>query len=515
MTIANRTFGVEIECKGISRSQACSAIQAAGIQARIEAYGHSRPRMWKLVTDASVVQGFEVVSPVLRGENGIEEVRKVAKALTSAGASVDRSCGLHVHVSAQGMSRDDLLNIVCRYARFEDEIDGFMPRSRRGSSNTYCQSHRRWISNPSSLIRSVNSGGNRPEAVANVFYDRYFKVNLQSYIRQGTIEFRQHSGTTNADKIENWIRFCVNFVEQSQVANFPDLRAVTQSVSQASSSVRTNITPRARLGRLLGALIDETENVRLTLTIRQLQLRSGYAEGTIRAMMSRLRTEFGLQIRCLRGRYYLVRNERNIERARQTLARLDLGVVRARRAPSAVLSESAASTSDRPHWRIRQSNETHQAWRERLILEKIADRRLNGVSGDTGCTVAELARVSGYNENSIPAVISRIRSNLPSIQASFRRTGVWATEAPVAFRIRGRVGRYFILGPEDDVRKLLRTCRLENSSVSTQASSGQNTTATGNILERICAGASNDAWHRGLETEVRSFYQERAQELAA
>jgi hypothetical protein len=44
---------------------------------------------------------------------------------------------------------------------------------------------------------------------------RYNKVNLCAFLRHGTIEFRQHSGTMNVDKVINWIVFCVNFVETS------------------------------------------------------------------------------------------------------------------------------------------------------------------------------------------------------------------------------------------------------------------------------------------------------------
>ena len=34
--------------------------------------------------------------------------------------------------------------------------------------------------------------------------------------RHGTIEFRQHQGTTDFEKISNWVRFCAKLVQWSK-----------------------------------------------------------------------------------------------------------------------------------------------------------------------------------------------------------------------------------------------------------------------------------------------------------
>jgi hypothetical protein len=44
---------------------------------------------------------------------------------------------------------------------------------------------------------------------------RYRKVNIASFNRHGTIEFRQHEGTMDPDRILNWVQFCTHFVEES------------------------------------------------------------------------------------------------------------------------------------------------------------------------------------------------------------------------------------------------------------------------------------------------------------
>ena len=46
-------------------------------------------------------------------------------------------------------------------------------------------------------------------------FDRYFKVNAVAYDRHRTIEFRQHQGTTDYEKISKWVMFLAKLVEYS------------------------------------------------------------------------------------------------------------------------------------------------------------------------------------------------------------------------------------------------------------------------------------------------------------
>jgi Putative amidoligase enzyme len=73
--LATRTFGIEIEAFGISLSQARDALSNAGLDCQVEGYHHWHRTYWKVTTDASVPNGFEVVSPVLQGEFGLEQDR--------------------------------------------------------------------------------------------------------------------------------------------------------------------------------------------------------------------------------------------------------------------------------------------------------------------------------------------------------------------------------------------------------------------------------------------------------
>lgn len=82
-----------------------------------------------------------------------------------------------------------------------------MPESRRGNNSRWCRS-----------LVGKNFGGCRTkEDIIRLFNcDRYFKVNPCSWDRHRTVEFRQHSGTLDYNKIYNWLMFVSKLVEYSR-----------------------------------------------------------------------------------------------------------------------------------------------------------------------------------------------------------------------------------------------------------------------------------------------------------
>jgi hypothetical protein len=135
----NHKFGIEIEAFNVGMSQLATALRAAGINVEVENYNHTNRNHWKIVTDGSIQgeRAFELVSPVLKGEAGIAQVKKVCDVLESIGAKVNKSCGMHVHFDARQMQINDWRNLYKNYIILENEIDAIMPASRRGNVNTY------------------------------------------------------------------------------------------------------------------------------------------------------------------------------------------------------------------------------------------------------------------------------------------------------------------------------------------------------------------------------------------
>lgn len=207
MEFTNRKFGVEIEFLDVDRDAVVRAIRSNGINCEWEGYNHDdHDDHWKMVRDSSC--GFELVSPILSGESGLRQIETVCDALKQVGAKVNKKCGLHVHVDARGLGSKDIAKVFIGYARYEPLFDALMPASRRQNMNQYCQS----IKNAVHYAADYASDYRR--IYRQQYGTRYLKVNLESLIVHGSIEFRQHSGTIDADKINNWVVLMVGFVEE-------------------------------------------------------------------------------------------------------------------------------------------------------------------------------------------------------------------------------------------------------------------------------------------------------------
>lgn len=245
------TYGIEIECilpRGVTRRDMAGFIREAGVDCQDELYGHARRDFWKIVTDGSLgdyANGCELVSPVLRGEAGFDQLRKVCAVLTAKGAKVNRRCGFHVHVGVGSESIGFFKNLVQLYASAEDAIDSLVAPSRRQSSNPYCGSLKNRV-RAASLSSAATVGDvalaigqdNTPSQVRS--HKRYCKLNLQSFWQHGTVEFRQHQGTVEAVKAENWVRLCLRMcltarAGEKTVSTVEDLLTAVDATSTEKS----------------------------------------------------------------------------------------------------------------------------------------------------------------------------------------------------------------------------------------------------------------------------------------
>jgi len=190
-----RKFGVELEFVG-SRPAVVNELRARGLAAESQGYNHRRSSGWKVVPDGSVMGGGELVSPVLEGAAGLEQLKQACEALTAAGATIKQTCGLHVHLDARGEGLDSIKGFVTAYVQRQLLIDALVAPSRRRGRNMYC---RTWSDDD---VRTLQ-GMWRTTQLSGI--NRYKTVNVASYGRHGTIEVRQHQGTTSAAKVTAWV----------------------------------------------------------------------------------------------------------------------------------------------------------------------------------------------------------------------------------------------------------------------------------------------------------------------
>jgi hypothetical protein len=170
------------------------------------------PAGWKAERDSSIraddgYMAAEIVSPVLKGSDGIRQIKAACDWLNSAGARVNRTTGFHVHV---GFNRDDragIRRLVCLVANFEKALYA-ATGTRSREQGSYCCS----VQENELYQRTF-----RDCLTTSSYLARYHLLNLTNLLGHGkpTVEFRVFAGTTNATKAIGYVRLCLGIVEKA------------------------------------------------------------------------------------------------------------------------------------------------------------------------------------------------------------------------------------------------------------------------------------------------------------
>jgi hypothetical protein len=183
-----KTYGIELETSSISIRQAQSALDAVGLN-------------WQCKPDGTFGVDAEAVSPILN-DGSLNESLTAARALLRAGATVNKKTGYHVHIGADHYGNDGIAALVRNWYTAADAIGALVAKSRL--NNSFCN-HNLNASIVDGWAESIRNGN-----ISNRFtgHNRYLSLNLDSYGRHGTVEFRLHHGTLNGKKIQAWAEFC-------------------------------------------------------------------------------------------------------------------------------------------------------------------------------------------------------------------------------------------------------------------------------------------------------------------
>lgn len=216
----NRKFGIEIEVANVNQNDVADALSRAGIACAAEQYNHRTRPHWKITTDSSIQsdngRACEIVSPILTpNRQTFEQISQICTIIKSIGGKVNSSCGFHVHVDCRGINDPDFWRLLLSfYSTEEDQIDSLMLPGRRGNDNRYCQSNKlRDGDNWTGLWRTDLDRENSRLQNFLGGQERYRKLNFASFVRHGTVEFRQFHGTLNSEEILNWVGFCLTLVQ--------------------------------------------------------------------------------------------------------------------------------------------------------------------------------------------------------------------------------------------------------------------------------------------------------------
>lgn len=164
---------------------------------------------------------LEVVSPILKGSDGLSAIRATCALLEPLKPNVNKTTGLHVHVGTVcgTWEVDHLRAIAVNFMRLEPAFDALVPPSRRGNDNLHIRSLTdlprgnerllRTTSSQSSLVLLANPG------------DRQYKLNLHALDKHRTVEFRQPAGCSDPKKIVGYVCLFLAFVERSRAFMCP------------------------------------------------------------------------------------------------------------------------------------------------------------------------------------------------------------------------------------------------------------------------------------------------------
>ena len=227
--IKNQAFGLELEFTGITREKAARAIgQVLNGTPYYEGGGYFKwtvrddeYRKWTIERDASVVtnggEQCEFVTPKCRYED-IGTVQECIRALRKAGAKVNTSCGIHIHVDGSNHTAKSLKNLLFTFRAKEDLIFKAVG-TQRSRLAKWCKPIDDNLINKVKTIKKLDSmqlkdtwystyaAFNDPTAHYNP--SRYHALNLHSVWYRGTVEFRLFEATLHAGEVRAYINLCL------------------------------------------------------------------------------------------------------------------------------------------------------------------------------------------------------------------------------------------------------------------------------------------------------------------
>jgi hypothetical protein len=140
------SFGVEIECNIPNEHRALFPVGSYHHGTQIPGLSQG----WNGQSDGSVNATYgtfpvEIVSPKLTGEAGLVDLMQAIDYLDQHGARTNDTCGLHVHISCEGLSQSEITRVVKLFKAFEKAffaLNGEKYSSRYNSH--YCAPSPRW-----------------------------------------------------------------------------------------------------------------------------------------------------------------------------------------------------------------------------------------------------------------------------------------------------------------------------------------------------------------------------------
>ena len=253
--IKDQCFGVEVEMTGITRERAAWVLaEYFGTQAVHfgRAYDTWRVRDhnrkdWKLMSDSSIHaerktdSGYKMIgdeddAPLYRVElvtpkltyAELPTLQECVRQLRKAGAKVNSSCGIHVHVDAANHNRQSLKNLIGIMYSKEDLLFKALQVNEERAAR-WCQKVREPMLRQARTLSSDETLD--LTQLENIWYEgfeddgfdrhdhynrsRYYALNLHSVFYRGTVEWRCFNSTLHAGKVAAYVNLCLAMSAQA------------------------------------------------------------------------------------------------------------------------------------------------------------------------------------------------------------------------------------------------------------------------------------------------------------
>lgn len=234
-------FGIEIE--GFSAIKQAfpknldtlaQRLQEAGLKASAALKAkHSDYSEWTITYDNSIINpmeingrwktphaitaqssSFELVSPILKGHDGHDQLKRAIKVLNDIKFKSNDTCGLHMHVSLEETTLEQKKNLVKALYNNRKELDGLVHPERRGDQNKFA------LAIDGIDIGAVDGASTTKELVEiiNPGLNRNSKFDMTGLVSPGgapTIQYRLAGGANYLASTSDYAIILANFTQQA------------------------------------------------------------------------------------------------------------------------------------------------------------------------------------------------------------------------------------------------------------------------------------------------------------
>ena len=249
--LKEQCFGVEIEMTGITREQAARALaEYFGTEAQYRGGTYDtwvakdvRRQIWKLMSDSSILSerktddGYEfvideseersywveMVTPKLTYDQ-LPVLQECMRRVQRAGAKVNGSCGIHVHVDGANHNRQSLKNLICIMFSKEDILFKAL-QVNETRAKKWCKKVREPMLREARALSSDETAD--LTELERIWYEgndghgehynrtRYHALNLHSMFYRGTVEFRCFNSTLDPGLAAAYVNLCLAMSAQA------------------------------------------------------------------------------------------------------------------------------------------------------------------------------------------------------------------------------------------------------------------------------------------------------------